>query len=312
MKKLEISVETEGWYQEDKPEESIKYIKECGFEGIDYGMNAFFKSTFDQENLTSFFDHDIEQLYEYYASLKKASEENEIAISQVHGLFPIYYPEQEAKNQYVVEILKKMIALCRYLDSNIIVVHPWSNPGLRKEEVKQINLDIYRQLIPTAKEYGVTICLENLYTLYVDTYHEGSCTDAEEACWYIDVLNTEAGEDIFGFCLDVGHANMFGKNIYQYITTLGKRLKTVHIHDNAGTCDSHMIPYTQRVMKGMGSAVDWNGFLKGLKEVGYEGPISFETFRVIQQMPDELLGYVLKLIGAMGAYFRKEISSDEI
>ena len=101
MKKLEISVETDGWYQEDKPEESIKYIKECGFEGIDYGMNAFFKSTFDQESLTSFFDHDIEQLYEYYASLKKASEENEIAISQCHGLFPIYYPGQEDKNRYL-------------------------------------------------------------------------------------------------------------------------------------------------------------------------------------------------------------------
>ena len=312
MKKLEISIETDGWYKEENPEESIKFIKECGFEGIDYGMNAFFKSSFDQENLTSFFDCKIEQLREYYARLKKASEEHKVSISQVHGLFPIYYPEQEEKTQYVMEIQKKMIALCRYLGSDMIVVHPWSNFALRKEEVRKINLDLYRQLIPVAKEYGVTVCLENLYTLYVDTYHEGSCTDAEEACWYIDILNKEAGEDIFGFCLDVGHANMFGKNIYQYITTLGKRLKTVHIHDNAGTCDSHMIPYTQRVMKGMGSAVDWNGFLKGLKEVGYEGPISFETFRVIQQMPDELSEYVLKLIGAMGAYFRKEISSDEI
>ena len=60
MKKLEISIETDGWYKEENPEESIKFIKECGFEGIDYGMNAFFKSSFDQENLTSFFDCDIE------------------------------------------------------------------------------------------------------------------------------------------------------------------------------------------------------------------------------------------------------------
>lgn len=308
MKKLGISVETACWFDENKPEESIKFIKECGFESIDYGMNALFKATFDQENLTSFFDQNMEQLYEYYKPLKNASEENGISISQVHGLFPIYYPEQKEKNLYVIEVLKKMMEVCQYLNSKIIVVHPWSNYALSKEEVKQINLDVYRQLIPAAKKYGVTICLENVYTLYVDSYHEGSCTDAEEACWYIDTLNAEAGEDIFGFCLDIGHANMFGKNIYQYIKTLGKRMTTLHIHDNAGTCDSHMIPYTQRVMKGMGSAIDWKGFLKGLKEIGYEGPISFETFRAIEQMPKELCGDVLKLIGAIGVYFRKELN----
>ena len=307
MKKLEISVETEGWFREEAIEESIQFIKQCGFEGIDYGMGALFKSTFEPEKLTSFFDRELDELYDYFSEIKNVTVANEISISQVHGLFPIYYLGQEAKNQYVIEVLKKMIAVCRYLDSNIIVVHPWSNPELRKEEVKQINLDIYRKLIPVAKEFDVTICLENLYTMYVDSYHEGSCTDAEEACWYIDVLNKEAGEELFGFCLDVGHANMFGKNIYQYITTLGKRLKTVHIHDNAGTCDSHMIPYTQRVMKGMGSAVDWNGFLRGLKEVGYEGPISFETFRVLKQMPDELQDKVLQLIAGIGTYFKRTI-----
>ena len=308
MKKLEVSVQTGGWYNETNPAESMKFIKECGFEGVDYNIDGLFKSTFDSENLTSFFDKDVEVLYEYFAELKRASEKYDVSISQAHSLFPIYYHGQDEKNQYVLEMMKKMIAVCGYLNCNAIVVHPWSNPTLQKKEVREINLNIYRQLIPVAKEYDVKVCLENLYTMYVDSYHEGSCTDAEEACWYIDTLNAEAGGDIFGFCLDVGHANMMGKNIYQYITTLGKRLTTLHIHDNNGTCDGHMIPYTQRTMKGSGTVVDWDGFIKGLKEIGYEGPLSFETFRILDQMPDEVQDKVLQLIAEIGKYFKRQIA----
>lgn len=310
MKKLAVSVQTGNWYEEGKPEEGMKFIKACGFEGLDYNIDGLFKPSFDQENLTSFFDQDIEQLYEYFATLKSAAKKNDILFSQLHGLFPIYYPGQDEKNRYVMEITKKMIAITKYLDCKIIVVHPWSSPILRKEEIREINLNLFRQLMPVAKKYGVTVCLENVYTLYVDSYHEGTCTDAEEACWCIDTLNAEAGEDIFGFCLDTGHANMFGKNIYHYITTLGKRLTTLHINDNAGTCDSHMVPYTQRVMKGMGAAVDWDGFIKGLKEIGYEGPLSFETFRVLDQMPEDVHGEVLRLIAGIGTYFKKSLSLD--
>ncbi len=306
--RLAVSVQTGGWYDETNPEESMKYIKECGFEGVDYNIDSLFKTTFDPDNLTSFFDKDMEQLYEYFTPLKKVSEKYEIAIAQAHSLFPIYYHGQEDKNRYVVEITKKMIAVCGYLECDALVIHPWSNPELRKEEIRQINLDIYRKLIPAAKQYGVKLCLENLYTMYMSSYHEGTCTDAEEACWYIDTLNAEAGENIFGFCLDVGHANMMSKNIYQYITTLGKRLTVLHINDNGGTCDGHMIPYTQRAMKGHGSVVDWDGFIKGLKEIGYEGPLSFETFRVLDQMPDEVQDKVLQLIAGIGTYFKRQIA----
>lgn len=308
---LTISTQTENWYDETMPEEGMKFIKSCGFEGLDYNINSLFKTTFDQDKLTSFFDKEMDELYDYYVPLKNAAKEHKLSFPQLHGLFPIYYHGHEEKNRYLTKVTEKMIAICAYLDCKIIVVHPWSNPELRREEVREINLDIYRKLIPAAKKHGVTICLENLYTLYVGTYHEGSCTDAEEACWYIDRLNEEAGENVFGFCLDVGHANMMGKNIYQYITTLGKRLTTVHIHDNTGTCDAHMIPYTQKSLKGNGAAVDWDGFLKALKEIGYKGPLSFETFRVTDQMPEKVRKEVLQLISAIGRYFRGVLLNEE-
>jgi hypothetical protein len=56
MKKLINCVETAVWYEEDKPAESIRFIKECGFEAIDYNFGALFRDTLDVENLTSFYD----------------------------------------------------------------------------------------------------------------------------------------------------------------------------------------------------------------------------------------------------------------
>lgn len=304
MKRLEVSVQSGVWYDEKKPEDGIRYIKECGFEGIDYNINNLFTDTFDAENLTSFFDKELGEIFKYYEPLKQAKEKYNVSFSQLHGLFPMYYPGQDDTNEYLIHVTEKMFAVCKYLNCKNIVIHPWSGPTMRKDEELEINLQMFRKLIPAAKEYGVTICLENLFKHDNLRCFEGTCSDARETCWYIDTLNKEAGEEIFGFCFDVGHANVLGKNIYQYLTMIGKRLTVLHIHDNDGTTDSHMIPYTQRDVTGRQSTIQWEQFLKALAEIEYDGPLAFETFGGVGALPEELQKDGLKLISAIGRYFR--------
>ena len=81
MKKLEVGVQSGNWYDESRPAESIRFIKDCGFEGIDYNINNLFDRTFDKENLTSFFDKSLEELFEYFKPMKEAAKENDISIS---------------------------------------------------------------------------------------------------------------------------------------------------------------------------------------------------------------------------------------
>lgn len=311
MRTLEVSVQTGNWYDEERPEESIRFIKDCGFEGLDYNINNVFDATFDAEKLTSFFDKSIEDIFAYYEPLKNAANKYDISFSQFHGLFPMYFPNEEAKNDYVIAVMEKMMAVCKYLDCKYIVTHPWINPDIKKEEEMAINLKVYRRLIPAAKKYGVKICLENLFRRDQFFCYEGVCVDAGEVCRYIDTLNEEAGEEIFGFCLDLGHANVLKKNLYQYITALGNRLSVLHIHDNNGTCDTHGIPYTQRDVRGKNSTINWDGFLRGLQEIGYEGPLAFETFRAIDAFPPALRGEGLRLVSAVGRYFRNRICGCE-
>ena len=133
--------------------------------------------------------------------MKEAAKENDISISQVHGLFPMYFPGEDARNEYIIEVTEKMFAVCEYLECKTIVVHPWPAPDKTREEEREINLNIYRKLIPAAKKYHVTICLENLFKHYDMDCYDGACSNVDEAVWYIDRLNAEAGEELFGFCL---------------------------------------------------------------------------------------------------------------
>ena len=304
---LKVGVETASWYDAENPEESIQFIKECGFEAVDLAFYGLYARSFDRETLTSFFDKSIEELCEYYTPLKSAMEKHGLSFAQSHGLFPMYFEGEEDRNEYVLQIAEKMLAICNYLDCHAIVFHPWTGLAMCKEQEIEINMNIYRRLMPAAKKYKVKICLENLYRHRGINCIEGACTDAKEVVYYIDTLNAEAGEEVFGFCLDTGHANLFGKNLYQYITTIGKRLTILHINDNMGIEDNHMIPYTQLDTQGKRTSIDWENFIKGLREIDYEGPLSFETMRGVWTLPKEVQKEGLQLISSVGKYFRKRI-----
>jgi sugar phosphate isomerase/epimerase len=121
----------------------------------------------------------------------------------------------------------------------------------------------------------------------------------------LDLLNAEAGEAVFGFCFDVGHANITGRNLGQDVRTLGHRLTVLHIHDNNGARDLHMVPFSQRSADG--GTTDWEGFITALQEIGYTGPLNFETFAAVDQVPEALQPALLRYIGEIGRYFASRL-----
>lgn len=307
---LKVGIEMPYWYEHEKADECIAYIKDCGFDAVDLDFSGIYESTYDAGKNTSFFSADMEEIYEHYRPLKEAMEKHGMIFSQSHGFIPMYFYGEEERNENILKATEKVLEVCRYLNCPAIVLHPWTGLELTKEEEIRINLNMYRYLIPAAKKTGVKICLENLFRHVVSggmTCTEGACADAKEAVWYIDTLNAEAGEELFGFCLDTGHANLLGKNLYQYITTLGKRLTVLHINDNMGTDDNHMIPYTQLDREGKHPAINWENFIKGLKEIGYKGVLSFETFRGVGMLPEKIRKEGFRLISSIGRYFSDRI-----
>lgn len=71
-----------------------------------------------------------------------------------------------------------------------------------------------------------------------------------------------------GILLDTGHCNVNGENLADTVRSLRGVPLHIHIDDNTGESDTHMIP-------GQGK-IDFAPFVQALKDVGYRGFVSAE------------------------------------
>ena len=285
-------------------------IHSAGIDGVDF---SFESSTFNAKNgyVDNFYKQDMETLKTIFSRFKDALDRNGLVVAQTHAPFPSYKfgAENEEYNVYIIEAIKKSIELTAFLGGKYIIVHPSSLPdSFPYEEEKALNMGIYTQLIETAKKCGVKICLENMWLRRGPgaCIYAGSCGDAEEVCEYVDALNEIAGEEIFAYCFDIGHANLCGKHMRNTIRRLGHRLQTLHVHDTNKLDDIHTIPYSF-CAQGGAPITDWHGMMAGLRDIGYKGFINFEAMMAFRCYPAPLHPALCNMFGAIGRYFSSEI-----
>ena len=306
---LEVGVQSARWYNREDPDGSFAFIRSCGFEAVDFNIDHYLSvSTMVKTGqvVESIFDKEVAEVLLHFAPLKEASEKHGVKISQMHSPFPIWIPGNTELTDHVIMAVEKCLEVCKYVNCPALVVHPDRN--LDKNVEYENNMALYRRLIPAVKKTGVKVCLENLPGRMNDRLVDGVCSTGEEVCRYIDTLNAEAGCEAFGYCFDVGHANIMGSNMRDHLKKVGNRLTVMHIHDNNGITDWHTAPYT--CVSSGGHQLDWEGLLQGLKEINYRGSMCFETFRVLRHLPQALHKDMLKYIAAVGHYFKDQILSE--
>lgn len=309
---LKTGIQATGTIKREKPEEGYRMIKEAGFDCVDFNFDEYLTVHEVQTGaISDIFDRPMEEMWKDFAPHAEAAAKYGLTFEQMHAPFPLMQKGKDADNEKMLRITENCMELCARMGGRYIVVHPTTlSYSCSKKEEYAFNVNMYKKLIPAAKRLNLTVCLENMFWDQNGHLTEGVCSDFEEAAAMIDELNEFAGEELFGFCFDVGHANILGKNLYQSVMTLGSRLKILHIHDNDGVSDLHTMPFTfARSWNPV--ATDWDGFLKGLKEIGYRGVLNFETFRCMQAFPEELHPALLKLFADMGCYFSAVILGEE-
>lgn len=309
---LGIGVQTKNVIDDNNPQIGFDMLKSCGFDCADFSLNSYLTNMDLYENkLNKFFDSSIQELECYFTPHKQAARKSGITINQMHMPYPIYIPTGKKEvNQYLwYEVAPKSLMLCKFLECPYIVIHGLKLAKfLGSETAEWEETERFIDSIALlAKELGITICMENLYDNVGGHLVEGPGCDALKAADRIDRINEKYGAEVLGFCLDVGHANLVGLDLEQFITNLDYRLKVLHIHDNDGIADLHQIPYTFTKTRENTSSTDWNGFLTGLKKIHFDKALSFETAPVLSAFPNELKEDVLKFIARIGGYFRENL-----
>lgn len=309
---LEIGMQTRNIITDDNPIKGFLLLKEAGFSCVDFSLNGYLNNKdLYKGNLNEFFDKSIEELQAFFAPHKAAAKQTGIRVHQMHMPYPILVPTGKPEiNDYLRNVVApKCLQICHFFDCKYIVVHGFKLErylGSEALEWEQTE-DFLRFLAPMAKELGITLCIENLYNSLGNHMVEGPCCDARKTAERIDRLNEEFSAEVLGFCLDVGHANLVGLDIYGFICQMGARLKVLHVHDNDGVKDLHQIPYTFTKTRENKTSTDWEGFVRGLKEIGFQGVLNFEASPVVSAFPEELKEDVLSFLVKIGEDFAKRI-----
>ncbi len=130
-------------------------------------------------------------------------------------------------------------------------------PGHRRtgQEWSQV-VEGYQALGPVLEDSGVTIALEPLNRF--ETYFLNTAEDAVRLC-------DEIGHPKVGLLFDTFHANIEEKDVAEAYRKVARHLKHVH------TCEN------DRGTPGTGH-VDWPGVFAALREIGYDGWLTIESF----------------------------------
>ena len=291
-------------------DEGFRALKEAGFEAIEY---AFETTDISWEDMRAGKPSRlyVDDIFRPQAqAIKEAAEKYGIAIDQCHAPMPTYISGCPEGNVLLKKYTEKAIEFCGYCGVKNVIVHPcfdgsYRYPKLTRADELALNIEFYSSLIPILQKNNVVCCLENMFTQDWKSkkIFLACCSDMRDSVYYIDELNRIAGEERFGFCLDIGHLLLLGLDSKNAMETLGSRLKALHIHDNDGVNDLHIASYL--------GLTNWDRFLGGLRLAGYEGNLNFETGGSHAQVPKELLPSMLRLIADTGNYFRNRLQTEQ-
>ena len=284
---------------------NLPLYKKAGFDAIDYSFFSIHKNAdiYDKKTYNEVFDLPHDEMLAFFKQIRDVLQECDMRVGQTHAPFPSKVLSEgfDDANEYTRTVIEKCIEVTAFLGCRYIIVHPIfkkydSNSSYETEF--EDNIKFYSNFIPTLKKFGVVMCLENMWVRYKGKIYSAVCGDFEEVNRYIDTLNAIAGEELFGFCYDSGHSTICSADPCRAIKTLGKNIKAVHLHEVDGVNDSHTIPFF--------GVTDWERLLKALSDIGYSGTLNFETYKVWDFMPKEVLPETLALLGSIGRYFVKK------
>ncbi|MBQ7096346.1 MAG: sugar phosphate isomerase/epimerase [Clostridia bacterium] len=267
-------------------EQALSLIKEAGFDAADLSLFHLEKNP---RWMGEDYKEKAKQIGDYARSIV-------LPILQAHAPFSFKYKERDFEE--IFQIVYRGVEIAALAGAKKIVVHPlhYAEYEYHEEEWFEANMAYYRRFKPLCEQYGVQICVENMWKThkYRKCIDHSVCSRPEEFIRYLDTLNAD-GKNHFTACLDLGHIGLVGEKPDRMIALLGKRIGALHIHDNNYREDSHTLP-------GLGK-MPMELIFSALKKAGYEGIFTLEADNFLKNIPLPLLPNALSFMAETARYY---------
>lgn len=244
-------------------EQTLKSISEAGFTHVHWCNEwdgDYMYSRYEMEQIREWMER-----YHLKAKALHATKGSKRDVTVMRGHHRRdFTSDWEYNRKAGVELIQNRVDLAACLGVEEIVLHLYV-PFETIQKHPEVKESFYRQaeksldeLQPYCLEKGVKICLENLFDM------PGECVLEQ----WDRMMNRYPGE-FLGFCLDTGHANLIWRSgMTEIIRRYGERIFAVHLHDNHGAVDFHMIP-------GEGN-IAWEEVMEAFAASAYQLPLTLE------------------------------------
>ena len=173
--------------------------------------------------------------------------------------------DMELTRQADLDTLKRWLELYHGIGIKAAVLHAIGEEDAPQEKQLELRSAALEQLVAHIRGTDMTICLENLFSKPL----------LRTADTLLQLIGAAGGSGHLGICLDIGHLHrtrshgLTQQTATEFIQKAGSRLQALHIHDNHGVLDDHLLPFTQ-------NGLDWKEFMQALQESGYKGLFNLE------------------------------------
>jgi len=179
--------------------EKFKLAKRCGYDGIDGVPLKDLKAAREQARL--------------------AREEGVVIHGLVYGWWPAFVNRDKGFVHKKIDEMKHALRCAREMEADTVLLVPTRVTGdFRYEEAYKYSQEYVSRLIPTAKETGVVIGIENVWNKFL--------LSPLEFARYLDQLNSPTVRAYF----DIGNVIIYGW-AEDWIRTLGKRIVKLDLKD---------------------------------------------------------------------------------
>ena len=319
----------------ERPAQGVRDLKKAGFDGLTVGVGVWYPDFYGwrKDKPIKPRQIDLKSVAERYGALFAECQQNGIRIPFVYG--PSYgMPDpskyrgiranfikadgsadeaaleavEEKQAAFVEEAAKECIAFCGANGVRYIHIPPVTGERTAGREW-EINQGFYMSLAAKAEEGGVKILLQNTYRDVNGHLVRGICSNPFEAAEWIDRLNEEAGEEVFGFCLDVGVCSLCGSDIHEFIVTLADRIKAVILRDCDGQHDQSLMPFS--CVHREESLTDWMGVIRGLRDIDFDGELIVNCWNTVHAVSHLLRPTLFRFARETGEYIRWQIQLEQ-
>ena len=226
---MELGVSSFLWLQKELISQ-LPIVKESGIKYIE--ISGLWAPWLNPP--TNHFDYQNIQSWEKIA---KAMNEYELKAYSLHvpigQKFDISALNEDARKFAVTEIIKSINMFSELNGAEVVIVHP--SIEIENVEAERLRLEkskeSLKEIVVYCESRGMKLAIENLLP--------GTVGDRVEKL--LELVNSLHSNNA-GVCLDTGHAYISGTEPVQALKEINNKLFALHIADNFGEKDEHLLP----------------------------------------------------------------------